>query len=138
MTFTSASIGLCTGKMRSTPTPLEILRTVKVSLTPLPRRAMQTPSNAWMRSFSPSFDANVDAERVTGTERRHVAEPLFLGFDEGMHVGTRRWSPGKSAPGGRPGKLLVETGNCKREPYLAPLALLDRSACYLTPAFARA
>ena len=39
-------IGLWTGKMRSTPMPLEILRTVKVSLTPLPRRAMQTPSKA--------------------------------------------------------------------------------------------
>src|SRR5512133_4400741 len=51
----SASMGLCSGKMRSTPTPLEILRTVKVALTPEPRRAMHTPSNAWIRSFSPSL-----------------------------------------------------------------------------------
>ena len=39
----------------STPTPFEIFRTVKDSLTPLPRRAMHTPSNAWIRSLSPSF-----------------------------------------------------------------------------------
>src|SRR2546425_9202395 len=46
--------GPCSGKMRSTPTPAETLRTVKVSLIPPPRRAMQMPSNAWRRSFSPS------------------------------------------------------------------------------------
>ena len=42
----SEIMGLCSGKMRSTPTPLEILRTVKLALTPEPRRAMQTPSKA--------------------------------------------------------------------------------------------
>src|SRR2546428_3106548 len=46
--------GPCKGKMRSTPPPAEILRTVKVSLMPPPRRAMQMPSNACRRSFSPS------------------------------------------------------------------------------------
>jgi hypothetical protein len=43
------------GNLRSTPSPKEILRTVKVSFTPPPSRAMQTPSNAWMRSRSPSL-----------------------------------------------------------------------------------
>src|SRR5712691_11307044 len=43
---TSAMAGECRGKMRSTPTPAEILRTVKVSSMPPPRRAMHTPSNA--------------------------------------------------------------------------------------------
>src|SRR6266545_1240173 len=50
----SAISGACSGKIRSTPTPAEILRTVKVSLMPPPRRAMQIPSNACSRSFSPS------------------------------------------------------------------------------------
>src|SRR5882762_9955399 len=50
----SAIKGACSGKIRSTPTPAEILRTVNVSLMPPPRRAMQMPSNAWRRSFSPS------------------------------------------------------------------------------------
>src|SRR3989449_5555031 len=50
----SAINGACSGKIRSTPTPAEILRTVNVSLIPPPRRAMQIPSNAWSLSFSPS------------------------------------------------------------------------------------
>src|SRR5690348_9871161 len=41
--------------MRSTPTPLETFRMANVSFTPLPRRAMQMPSNAWRRSLSPSL-----------------------------------------------------------------------------------
>ena len=33
------------------------------------------------------FDANVDADRVTGAEGRNIsAEPLFLGFDKWMHM----------------------------------------------------
>src|SRR5256885_3840166 len=56
--FRSSSIsaieGECSGKIRSTPTPAEIFRTVKVSLMPAPRRAMHTPSNACSRSLSPS------------------------------------------------------------------------------------
>src|SRR5262245_28577178 len=50
----SAIDGACSGKIRATPTPAEIFQTVKVSFTPPPRRAMQMPSNAWRRSFSPS------------------------------------------------------------------------------------
>src|SRR6266571_4296483 len=46
--------GECSGKMRSTPTPAEILRTVNVSLIPAPRRPRQTPSKACSRSLSPS------------------------------------------------------------------------------------
>ena len=43
------------GKMRSTPTPLAILRTVKVSVDPEPRRWMTTPWKAWRRSLLPSL-----------------------------------------------------------------------------------
>src|SRR6185437_11946366 len=32
------------------------------------------------------LDAYVHAQGVAGTERRDVAEPLFLCFDEGMHM----------------------------------------------------
>ena len=47
------------GKMRSTPTPLAILRTVNVSVAPDPRRWMTTPWNAWRRSLLPSLIFNV-------------------------------------------------------------------------------
>src|SRR3989475_8820329 len=50
----AAIAGECSGKIRSTPTPAEILRTVNVSLMPPPRRPMHTPSKARRRSFSPS------------------------------------------------------------------------------------
>src|SRR5437868_6863921 len=32
------------------------------------------------------LDANVDAQRIAGAEGRNIAEPLFLGFDECMHM----------------------------------------------------
>ena len=46
--------GEYSGKTRSTPSPNEILRTVNDELTPRLRRAMHTPSNAWVRSREPS------------------------------------------------------------------------------------
>src|SRR5688500_6641837 len=42
------------GKTRSTPTPPETLRTVKVSRMPPPLRAITTPWKTWMRSLLPS------------------------------------------------------------------------------------
>src|SRR5437867_7058841 len=48
-------IGECTGKIRSTPTPSEILRTVKVAPVPPPFMAITIPWKIWMRSFSPSL-----------------------------------------------------------------------------------
>ena len=47
-------IGECKGNLRSTPIPLDILRTVNVSLIPPPARSMTTPSNTWIRDLSPS------------------------------------------------------------------------------------
>src|SRR5712692_171152 len=47
-------MGEWSGKIRSTPTPPEIFRTVKVSRMPPPRRAMTIPEKSWMRSVSPS------------------------------------------------------------------------------------
>src|SRR5437016_1893888 len=46
--------GECTGKVRSTPTPYDVLRTVKVSRLAPPLRPMTVPSKTWMLSLSPS------------------------------------------------------------------------------------
>src|ERR1700733_12942734 len=46
--------GELSGKIRSTPTPYEILRTVNVDREPLETRRMHTPSKACRRVFSPS------------------------------------------------------------------------------------
>src|SRR5437764_11499461 len=54
MTSTRSMFGELSGKILSTPTPYEILRTVKVDREPLWTRRMHTPSNAWRRVFSPS------------------------------------------------------------------------------------
>src|SRR5690349_23926574 len=56
--------GEWSGKIRSTPTPAEIFRTVNVSLTPPPRRPMHTPSNAWSRSLSPSRTRTMTRQRA--------------------------------------------------------------------------
>ena len=43
------------GNVRSTPTPKDCLRTVKVSRTPWPWRLMTTPSKTWVRRRVPSM-----------------------------------------------------------------------------------
>src|SRR5687768_15350174 len=47
-------LGEWTGKVRSTPTPNDCFRTVKVSRTPLPWRLITMPSNTWVRRRVPS------------------------------------------------------------------------------------
>ena len=47
--------GECTGNVRSTPTPNDCLRTVKVSRTPAPWRLMQMPSKTCTRWREPSI-----------------------------------------------------------------------------------
>ncbi len=59
--------------------------------------------NALLFAF---LHAHVDAEGVTRTERGNVAEPLFLGFDEGMHM--TLWPQGPDGTG-----VLVETWDIK-------------------------
>src|SRR5687767_12319888 len=46
--------GECSGKIRSTPWPNDILRTVNEARTPPRCIPMTMPSNTWMRSLSPS------------------------------------------------------------------------------------
>src|SRR5918995_1097685 len=47
--------GECTGNVRSTPTPNDCLRTVKVSRAPAPWRLITIPSNTWIRRRCPSI-----------------------------------------------------------------------------------
>ena len=80
-------MGLCSGKMRSTPTPLEILRTVNAALTPTATTRDAHTLERLNALLFPFLHAHVHADGITGAERREVvAEPLFLGFDEGMHM----------------------------------------------------
>src|SRR6202521_2534918 len=46
--------GECKRKLRSTPTPCAMRRTINASLAPLPRQPMTMPSKIWMRSRVPS------------------------------------------------------------------------------------
>src|SRR5712664_1229470 len=54
MTRILSILGECSGKVRSTPTPYEMRRTVNEAEVPAPRLRMTTPSKACSRSFSPS------------------------------------------------------------------------------------
>src|ERR1041385_205561 len=82
----SAMDGACSGKMRSTPTPAEILRTVNVALIPAPRRPMQIPSNACSRSLSPSRTRTItrtvspgsNAGMLVLSPSRSTARSLFI------------------------------------------------------------
>src|SRR4051812_32999847 len=48
-------LGECSGNVRSTPTPKDCFRTVKVSRTPEPWRRKTTPSKTWVRLRLPSI-----------------------------------------------------------------------------------
>src|SRR5690348_2342097 len=67
-------IGVCTGNVRSTPTPKLILRTVNVSRSPLPCRRMTTPWNTCTRDREPSTTRTctrrVSPGRKSGTSSR--------------------------------------------------------------------
>src|SRR6266516_6621257 len=69
--------GVCTGKVRSTPTPKLTLRTVIVSRTPPPCRRITTPWKTWMRERLPSTTRtctfNVSPGRKSGTSSRRDA-----------------------------------------------------------------
>src|SRR5438309_822527 len=63
--------------MRSTPTPYDTLRTVKVVMACARLRRMTTPSKIWMRSLSPSLilvcTLTVSPTRKSGMARRFSA-----------------------------------------------------------------
>src|SRR5690242_17628032 len=66
--------GVCTGKVRSTPTPKLTLRTVKVSRIPPPWRRMTAPWKTWIRERLPSTTRTctfrVSPGRKSGTSLR--------------------------------------------------------------------
>jgi hypothetical protein len=77
--------GECSGKMRSTPTPPEILRTVNVSLTPPCLRAMQTPRTPGALLLALA-NADVDPQGIARAEvRQIVPQILLLGLDKRVH-----------------------------------------------------
>jgi hypothetical protein len=78
-----ATVGLCSGKIRSTPTPADIFRTVNISLIPPPRLAMQRPSKAWSRSLSPS-------------RTRTITLMVSPGLNAGMSVRKPSWATAAS------------------------------------------
>src|SRR5262249_20687001 len=65
-------LGELSGKIRSTPTPYEILRTVNVDREPFETRRMHTPSNACRRVFSPS---RIFAHTLIESPRRNSGRP---------------------------------------------------------------
>ena len=68
-TSSRSTLGECTGKVRSTPTPNDCLRTVNVSRAPAPRRAITTPSNTWVRLRVPSTTWKWTRTRSPGANR---------------------------------------------------------------------
>src|SRR5262245_2784308 len=82
-----SSRGEWTGKVLSTPTPYDVLRTVNVSRVPGPLRRSTVPSKTWMRSLSPSttrtWTFTVSPGRKAGTPlRRCSASMTSIGFTE--------------------------------------------------------
>src|SRR4051812_8120175 len=72
-------IGECSGKVRSTPTPKETLRTVKVRPTPEPCTRITTPWKTWTRERLPSttftWTLMVSPARKAGTSSRFIELP---------------------------------------------------------------
>ena len=74
--------GECSGNVRSTPTPNDCLRTVKVSRAPLPWRFSTTPSKTWVRRRVPSTTWKCTRTRSpawnTGTRRNCARSMLSM------------------------------------------------------------
>ena len=78
--------GECSGNVRSTPTPKDCLRTVKVSRAPLPWRLIATPSNTWVRRRVPSITRKWTRSAIARLEARNPAQLGALdGVDDGAH-----------------------------------------------------
>src|SRR5699024_5299313 len=77
-----STFGECSGQVFSTPTPLEVLRTVKVSLFPPPCFFRTTPSNTWILSRFPSlifpYPFTVSPTRNSGACAFICSSSIFL------------------------------------------------------------
>src|SRR3954469_25940647 len=90
--------GELSGKILSTPTPYEILRTVNVEREPFATRRMHTPSNAWRRVFSPS---RIFAHTLIESPGRNSGSGAERRWD--LLMDSRiRWELMVSDPGKRP------------------------------------
>src|SRR5579862_2403054 len=102
-------LGECSGNVRSTPTPKDCLRTVKVSRSPAPWRLMQTPSNTWIRCRWPSitlkWTLTVSPALNAGTSRSWRASMSWIAVT--TEDGTRRPSGSQIRTGGRPGLTVA-------------------------------
>src|SRR3954454_22161672 len=96
-------IGVCSGKVRSTPTPKDTLRTVKVRPTPEPCTRMHTPWKTWTRERLPSTTLTctlrVSPARNSGTSSRlvpaaSVSMTLVMMSPRGRHRSPTDWDLG--------------------------------------------
>src|SRR5688500_8697507 len=93
--------GECTGNVRSTPTPKDCLRTVKVSRTPSPWRLMTTPSKTCVRRRVPSmtwkwtFTRSPAAKR--GTRRSCARSRLSMTVLMAKKEPRRQWGAAERA-----------------------------------------
>src|ERR1700679_1589224 len=75
-------LGECSGNVRSTPTPKDCLRTVKVSRAPWPWRLIATPSKTWVRRRLPSITTKWTRRRSparkSGTRRSWARSMLSM------------------------------------------------------------
>ena len=86
------------GSVRSTPTPKDCLRTVKVSRTPLPWRLITTPSKTWVRVRLPSMTWKWTRTRSPAANRGPGLQLLLLeALDDRAHV---IWAPARLAAAG--------------------------------------
>src|SRR3712207_4815651 len=111
-------LGEWTGKVRSTPTPKETLRTVNVSRRPPPWRRRTKPWKTWIRSRLPSTTRTctltVSPGRKSGRSSRICARsttsvicmmdeaPWKAGCAKGQHNATRALSEGNRLRGRLP------------------------------------
>ena len=72
-------VGALTGKIRTTPTPPDFLRTEIVSETEPPFFATTRPSKAWIRSFFPSF-TQTSTRTVSPTRISGMSLRIWLAF----------------------------------------------------------
>src|SRR5215510_4940095 len=113
--------GELSGKIRSTPTPYEILRTVNVDRAPLETRRMHTPSKACRRVFSPS---RIFAHTLIESPGRNSGRFAWRRCDFSMASRIRC-----ALMGTIPGKSSWDAGFCQRSPpYVKPSVAPGSSA----------
>src|SRR5919206_398580 len=116
--------GECSGNVRSTPTPNDCFRTVKVSRAPRPWRRMTMPSNTWVRRRLPSttwkWTRTRSPARKDGTRRSCARSMLSMTPVMG------RERPSRHKRGARPAGLARVANGSEGPP--TPRAVRGRRA----------